>query len=57
MKNQLLTTKQIAEFLQVDVETVRRYVRSGQLKSIKLGGRYIRVKPKDLKKFVKKKEK
>jgi excisionase family DNA binding protein len=36
-KQQLLTVDQLANFLQVCPETVRRYVRNGDIKSVKLG--------------------
>ena len=36
-KEQLLTVDQLASFLQVCPETVRRYVRSGDIKAVKLG--------------------
>lgn len=36
-RTQLLTVDQLAGFLQVCPETVRRYVRSGDIKSVKLG--------------------
>jgi excisionase family DNA binding protein len=49
----LLTTKEVAEYLNVNVETIRVYVRKGLLKSIKLGGKYIRIRPEELEMFVK----
>ena len=36
-KEQLLTVDQLASFLQVCPETVRRYVRNGDIKAVKLG--------------------
>lgn len=36
-KQQLLTVDQLANFLQVCPETVRRYIRNGDIKSVKLG--------------------
>ena len=36
-KSQLLTVDQLANFLQVCPETVRRYVRNGDIKCVKLG--------------------
>ncbi|OGE14936.1 hypothetical protein A3B39_02945 [Candidatus Daviesbacteria bacterium RIFCSPLOWO2_01_FULL_37_10] len=49
---QLYTPEQVAKILQVKAESVRRYVRSGQLKAIKLGGKFIRIERRDLDKFI-----
>ena len=46
------TTDEVAKLLQVDPESVRRYVRSGQLKAVKLGGKFIRIDKSDLDKFI-----
>lgn len=48
------TTDQVAKLLQVDPETVRRYVRSGSLKAVKLGGKFIRIDKADLDFFIEK---
>lgn len=50
------TTEDVAKLLQVDPESVRRYVRSGQLKAIKLGGKFIRIEKSDLDTFLKEKK-
>jgi excisionase family DNA binding protein len=42
MTEQLLTAEQLANFLQVSVETIRRYTRSGELECTRLGSRHIR---------------
>lgn len=34
----LLTLAEVAEYLRLNVETVRRYVRSGKLRAVRLGG-------------------
>lgn len=47
------TTEDVAKLLQVDPESVRRYVRSGQLKAVKLGGKFIRIEKNDLDTFLK----
>lgn len=47
------TTEEAAEVLKVDPESVRRYVRSGELKSVKLGNKFIRIAEEDLKNFIK----
>ena len=46
------TTDEIAKLLQVDPETVRRYVRQGDLKAVKLGGKFIRIDKADLDIFI-----
>lgn len=37
MNIKLMTVDQLAEFLQVSTETIRRYTRSGKLKCVKVG--------------------
>ncbi len=37
MNQKLMTVDQLAEFLQVSTETIRRYIRSGKLKCLKVG--------------------
>lgn len=46
------TTEEVARLLQVDPESVRRYVRSGKLRAVKLGGKFIRIEKNDLNKFI-----
>ncbi len=46
------TTDEVASLLQVDPETVRRYVRTGKLRAVKLGGKFIRVDKGDLDVFI-----
>lgn len=46
------TTEEVASILQVDPESVRRYVRSGKLKAVKLGGKFIRIDRSDLNNFI-----
>lgn len=46
------TTDEVASLLQVDPETVRRYVRTGKLRAVKLGGKFIRVDRGDLNTFI-----
>ncbi len=53
----LYTTEDVAAVLQVDPESVRRYVRSGQLKAVKLGGKFIRIEKIDLDNFIKQQKK
>lgn len=51
-KDKYYTTEEIAELLKVTPESVRRWVRSGQLVSVKLGGKFIRVSQEDLDRFI-----
>lgn len=46
------TTLEVARLLQVDPESIRRYVRSGKLRAVKLGGKFIRIEKADLDKFI-----
>jgi len=46
------TTEEVAKLLRVDPESVRRYVRSGKLRAVKLGGKFIRVDRTDLDIFI-----
>ena len=46
------TTDEVALLLKIDPETVRRYVRSGALKAVKLGGKFIRIEKADLDSFI-----
>lgn len=46
------TTEEVAALLKVDPESVRRYVRNGKLKAVKLGGKFIRIDRADLDKFI-----
>lgn len=51
--DKLLTLEQVADQLSVNVETVRRWVRSGELQVIDLGGRAgYRVTESTLEKFI-----
>ncbi len=53
-EKEFYTTEDVAKLLQVDPESVRRYVRSGQLKAVKLGGKFIRIEKSDLDDFIEK---
>jgi excisionase family DNA binding protein len=46
------TTDEVARLLRVDPESVRRYVRSGKLRAVKLGGKFIRIDKSDLDRFI-----
>jgi len=45
-------TEEVSKLLQVDPETVRRYVRKGDLRAVKLGGKFIRIDKADLDTFI-----
>jgi len=47
-KHQLLTVREVADLLRVDVVTVRRWLKAGKLKGFKLGWKSWRVWRKDL---------
>ncbi|MCL4416287.1 MAG: Fic family protein [Actinobacteria bacterium] len=46
------TAEEVARLLRVDPESVRRYVRSGKLRAVKLGGKFIRIDRADLDRFI-----
>lgn len=46
------TTEDVAKLLKIDPESVRRYVRRGDLKAVKLGGKFIRIDKADFNKFI-----
>jgi excisionase family DNA binding protein len=46
------TTDDVAKMLKIDPESVRRYVRSGKLRAMKLGGKFIRIEKIDLDRFI-----
>jgi excisionase family DNA binding protein len=50
-----LTTEDIAEQLQISVYTVRRYIRSGKLRAVKLEGSY-RIRRTEFERFLKQRE-
>ncbi len=43
-----LTVEQAAEWLQVSVKTIRRYIEAGSLPAVNLGGRAVRIRRQDL---------
>ncbi|MDP3998412.1 MAG: Fic family protein [bacterium] len=51
-RQRFYTTDDVAKLLQVDPETVRRYVRQGTLRAVKLGGKFIRIDKADLDIFI-----
>lgn len=46
------TTEEVSKLLQVDPESIRRYVRRGDLRAVKLGGKFIRIDKADLDTFI-----
>ena len=51
MTDKLLTISEVAIIIQVGAETVRRHLRSGKLRGVKVGGQW-RVRESELSKFV-----
>jgi excisionase family DNA binding protein len=54
MVGKLLSTKEISDMLKVSEETVRRWIRTGELKAVQEGKSYL-VAPEELNKFTQKK--
>ena len=52
LNQRFYTTEEVAKLLQIDPETVRRYVRVGNLRAVKLGGKFIRIDKADLDVFI-----
>ena len=52
LEQRFYTTDEVAKLLQVNTESVRRYVRRGDLRAVKLGGKFIRIDKADLDKFI-----
>jgi len=50
--DRLLTIKEVADYLKVDYESVRRYYKSGQLPVVKIANKWVRIKESDLIKFI-----
>ncbi len=48
------TAEEMAKLLQVQPETIRRYVRTGKLRAVKLGGKFIRIDHTDFEDFIEK---
>ena len=51
VKNDLLTSEQVAEALQIHVLTVYGYIKQGKLPAIRFGRKY-RILPEDLHQFI-----
>ncbi len=52
LEQRFYTTDEVAGILKIDPESVRRYVRSGKLRAVKLGGKFIRIEKTDLNNFI-----
>ena len=50
--SKLLTPEEAAQRLQVSISTVKRWLRSGELKGVKPGGRLWRVEEEALQQFI-----
>lgn len=48
----LLSTREVADILGVHVQTVRQYIRQGELPAIKMSPRLYKVRPEDLERFI-----
>jgi excisionase family DNA binding protein len=46
------TAEEVAELLKVTTESVRRWIRDGKLRSVKLSGKFIRISQTDLDEFI-----
>lgn len=51
-KQNLLTTKEVAERLQLKIQTVQKYIRDGKINAIKFGGKVYRVSETELQTFL-----
>lgn len=50
--DKLMTTKEAAEILRVNVDTIQRYVKNGQLKAIRLNDKFLRIIPSSMQSFI-----
>ena len=46
------TLKEVSEILSIKVKTLYKWVNEGKLKSVKIGGKLVRVKKEDLEEFI-----
>jgi excisionase family DNA binding protein len=49
---QIYTTEQAAEVLQINIQTLRKYIREGKIKASKLGAKEYRITGEDIKAFL-----
>ena len=50
--HEVMTPKQVAEFLQVHVLTVYRYIQEGRLPASRPGGRFYRIKRENVERLI-----
>ncbi len=50
----LYTTQEVADILKVDIETIRKFIKTKQLVAFRVGNNW-RIKEEDLKQFIEKK--
>ena len=48
----LLSTREAADILGVHVQTVRQYIRRGELPAVKISPRLYKIHPEDLERFI-----
>lgn len=48
----LLSTREAADILGVHVQTVRQYIRRGELPAVKISPRLYKIRPEDLERFI-----
>jgi excisionase family DNA binding protein len=48
----LLSTREAANILGIHVQTVRQYIRRGELPAVKISPRLYKIRPEDLEKFI-----
>lgn len=51
MEEKYYTKNEVAENLNISIRTIERYIRSGELKALKIG-KYTRIEENDLKEFL-----
>ena len=52
MMNELLTVQQVADRLQLNIATIRRYIKEGKLEAHRLGNHQWRIYQADLDEFI-----
>ncbi len=54
--DELLKPKQVADELQLNIETIYRYIRTGQLRVVRLSAREFRIRCSELDRFLRERE-
>ena len=52
----LLSTQEAADILGVHVQTVRQYIKRGELPAVKISPRLYKIRPEDLERFIEEKK-